>query len=289
MRFRAVLLAGLVLGSSAQAQTPAPPASGVSEAESASSQAAIRKLNAYVALLNRTLRAQESLARYQSWVDMRAGPTGRERIVYGLYSLYDVRGEIERAKAAVPNQPAMPELDAQIGPYVIAYEALAPIVTQANAYYERQDHKEDGMAEGRALHAKLVPAAQAFRAERTKLEALFAREKTRSDAMELTLIEEREGRKARWQVTNVMIKARPVLASLPSDARPVVDMPAFEAALAAYAAAVREFDAFSAAEPGAFLGFESRPRSWLGKLREFRDKLAKVGGDARRGPGRDLT
>ncbi|GJD93431.1 hypothetical protein OCOJLMKI_0625 [Methylobacterium iners] len=282
---RVVLLVGLALSSPASAQ----PKAAEADAELAASQAIVGKLNAYVALLNRTLRASESITRYASWADMRTGPTGRERIIYGLYSLYDVRGEIERARAAVSKPPAMPELDAKIGPYIAAYETLAPITTQANGYYERQDYKEDKMAEGKALHARLAPAAQTFLAERAGLEALFAREKERSDATELALVERREGRKARWHVMNVMIRARSILPLLPSDARPVVDMPAFEAALAGYAGAVRELDAYVAAEPGALSSFESRPRSWLGKLREFRDKLAAAKGDARRGAGRDLT
>lgn len=183
----------------------------------------------------------------------------------------------------------MTELDAQIAPYTAAYEALAPIVTQADGYYERQDYKEDKWAEAKALHARLAPAAQTFLAERAKVEGLFAREKERSDAAELALIERREGRKARWHAMNVMIRARPILALLPSDARPVVDMPAFEAAVSAYASAVRDLDTYVAAEPGALSSFESRPRAWLGKLREFRDKLARAKGDARRGAGNALT
>lgn len=277
----AALAMGLALGLPAHAQPVSPP-------ELAASRAVVSKLNAYVQLLNRTLRASESLARYASWVDMRTGPTGRERVVYGLYSLYDVRGEIEKARAAVAAAPAMPELDAQIGPYIAAYEALAPIVRQAEAYYDRQDYRDDKMAEGKALHARLAPAGQAFLAERAKLEALFAREKERSDAAELALVERLEGRKARWHAMNVLIRARPVLAVLPSEAKPVVDMPAFDAAVSSYAAAVRELDAFTATEPNALLSFADRPRTWLGKLREFRDKLAAAKGDARRGAGRDL-
>ena len=275
---------GLFFSVPALAQAPA-----ASDPELVASQATVRKLNTYVGLLNRTLRASESIARYRSWVDMRTGPTGRERIVYGLYSLYDVRGEIEKARAAVAAPPGMTELDAQIAPYTAAYEALAPIITQADGYYERQDYKEDKWAEAKALHARLAPAAQTFLAERAKVEGLFAREKERSDAAELALIERREGRKARWHAMNVMIRARPILALLPSDARPVVDMPAFEAAVSAYASAVRDLDTYVAAEPGALSSFESRPRAWLGKLREFRDKLARAKGDARRGAGNDLT
>lgn len=278
------VLAGLALCSPAWAQAGAAP-----DTERAASQATVRKLNAYVGLLNRTLRASESLSRYYSWVNARTGPTGRESIIYGLYSLYDVRGEIEKARAAAGTPPPMPELDAEVGRYIAAYEALAPVVTQAEGYYERGDYRLDKMAEGKALHARLVPAGEAFLAERAKLEALFAQEKERSDRTELALLEQTEGRKARWQVRNVMVQARPVLDLLPTDARPVVDMVKFDAALAAYAAAVRELDAYFAAEPGTLSGFESRPRGWLGKLREFRDKLVQAKGDARRGAGRDLT
>ncbi len=289
---RAVPLVALALGSPgprspALAQAAAAPAAV--DAELAASQAVTRKLNAYVGLLNRTLRASESLARYESWVNMRTGPTGRESIVYGLYSLYDVRGEIEKARAAAAGTPAMPALDAAMPGYVAAYEALVPTITKAEGYYERQDYKVDKMAEGRTLHAALAPAGRTFLEERAKVEALLRVEKERADAAELALVERREGRKARWQVANVMMQARRVVDLLPSDKKPVVDLSAFDAVLVGYAAAVRELDAYSAAEPGAFTGFESRPRAFLGKLREFRDKLARSKGDARGPAGRDLT
>lgn len=285
---RAALVFGLALHAPARAQAPTQ-APATPEPEQAAHQATTRKLNAYVGLLNRTLRAQESLARYASWVDMKAGPTGRERIIYGLYSLYDVRKEIETARAATVAAPVIPDLDAAVAAYIAAYEALAPAITKAEGYYERQDYKADKMAEGRALHAALAPGGQAFLAERAKVEALFAREKARSDADELALLERREGRKARWHLAHVMIRAREVVDHLPREAKPVVDLAAFDAALAAYAASVKDMDEYGAANPNAFSSFEGRPRSFLGRLREFRDKLARAKGDARRGPGSDLT
>lgn len=275
---RAVFLAVIMGCVPALAQPPVQ-----ADPETVASQAVIRKLNAYVGLMNRTLRASESMARYESWVNMRTGPTGHERIVYGLYSLYDVRDEIAKAKAAVDAEPRMADLDAAIPPYVAAYEALAPLIAQANGYYERADYKVDKMAEGKTLHAKLAPAGKAFLEERAKLEPLFAREKLKSDEAELASIEKREGRKARWIVANVMLRARPVVELLPREAKPVVDLPAFDAALATYASAVRSMDEYAAAEPGSFTGFEGRPASWLGKLREFREKLGRAKGDARRG------
>ncbi|GHE60906.1 hypothetical protein GCM10019059_20550 [Camelimonas fluminis] len=293
-RLRAVTL-GLFLGcaSAALAQAPAPAAPAPAAAPAApvdaeATRALIAKLNPYVALLNRTMRATDSIARYESWVNMNTGPTGKERIVYGLYSLYDVRGEIDKARAAIAMPPPMPALDAAIPDYIKAYETLAPLVTEADGYYSRKDYTDDKMAGGKELHARLAPAMAAFRKERARVDALLAVEKARADAAELALIEQTEGKKARWQVANVMLRARQAVDLFPSQNRPVVDMPAFEAAVLAYAAAVKEMDAYSAANPGSFFVFESRPRDFLGKLRTFRDALQKSKGDARKGAGRDL-
>lgn len=282
----ALLLAALAgpLPAPAPAQEPDAP-----EAELSDSEGLIAKLNAYTALLNRTARASESLARYASWVDMKAGPTGRERIVYGLYSLYDVRDETAEAVAATARAPRLPQLDTAILTYVAAYQGLAPTIDEAEGYYERQDYKVDAFAEGRALHARLAPMGQAFLAERARLEALYAGEKTRADLAQLALLERREGRRARWQVANVMMQARQIVALLPTSERPLVDLAAYDARLAAYAGAVREFDAFVTKNPDAIRAFDSRPRSLLGKLREFRETLAKARGDAARLPRHTLT
>ena len=219
-----LMLAALLAAAPARAQAPAPsPAGPTTKPESDPAQETIRKLNAYVGLLNRTLRAQESLSRYQSWVNMKTGPTGRERTIYGLYGLYDVRGEIAKAEAATAQPPAMPDLDGAVKSYIAAYQALAPTVTEAEGYYERQDYRADKMEQGKALHAKLAVAGPAFLAARARVEAALRVEKEKSDALELAALEAREGRKARWHVANVMTACRKVMDLLPTDAKPVVD------------------------------------------------------------------
>jgi hypothetical protein len=270
----------------ASAQTPAS-AAGSGDGDV---QAAIAKTNAYIELMNRTLRASESWSRYTSWANAKTGPTGKERIVYGLYSLYDVRSETDKALIATGNPPAYSALDETVKRYVAAYEKLAPLITEADGYYERKDYLADKMAAGKALHAKLAPAAQAFLAERAALERDMEDIKRDLDRRQLAAIEKSEGRKARWHVRNVMIEAKTVIDLLPSNAAPVVDMAAFDKALDRYAAAVKEFDAYSAATPNSFFVFESSPRNLLGKLREFRQKVGRTKGDARRaGVGHDLT
>ncbi|MCU4180648.1 YiiG family protein [Bosea sp. BH3] len=253
-------------------------------------QAAIAKSNAYTALMNRTLRAIQSWERYGSWVDMKKGPTGKERYIgYGLYSLYDVNSEIKKAEEAMAREPRLPAIDETMGRYIKAYQELAPLITRAERYYDRKDYRDDNLAEGQKLHAAMVPAAKSFLDERAKIDALMRVYKRGLDQRELASVEQREGRSARWQVRNIMINARAVMDLMPSNEQPIVDLKAFNAAIADYAGAVREMDAFKDKEPKGVPMIDSQAGSWLGKLRDFSDKLAKSKGDVRRGAASDAN
>jgi hypothetical protein len=274
----------------AQAAAAAAVGSPAGKAQPTELQQSIAKSNAYVGLLNRALRASESWERYKSWVKSPTGPTGKERIVYGLYSLYDMRSELAEAREATKKPPFDPALDTAILSYADAYEALSPIVADAYGYYERKDYLVDKMAKGRELHARLAPAAERVVAERAKVEAAMRGFKRGVDQAELDDVERREGRKARWHLRKVMISVRPVMDLLPSGERPKVDMPQFDAALADYASTVTTFDSYLAGDPSALTSFRSNPSSFLGRLRDLREKLAKAKGDARRaGLGSDMT
>src|SRR5262245_18234589 len=77
-------LACMMLGQSARAQDD---------------QAALQKANAYIEVAKMTERAVESWERYASWVNMKTGPTGKERYIsYGMYDLYDLAGLMEEAR-----------------------------------------------------------------------------------------------------------------------------------------------------------------------------------------------
>ncbi|MEL4375142.1 YiiG family protein [Brucella cytisi] len=245
--------------------------------------AAIEKMNAYVALLNRTIRASESLDRYDSWVDMKKGPTGKERNVYGLYSLYDVRSEIDAAEAATTAEPKLPSLDEAMVSYIAIYKKLAPVIDKASKYYDRKDYKSDKFSGAKEFHKQIAEYAPDFTRERKHVDELLGEEKSKIDLAELDAIEKTEGKKASWHVRNVMIRANTVVELLPDNDKPVVDMNAFEKAMDSYASAVREMDDYATENPNSFHVFESRPASLLGKLRDFQEKLEKTKGDARKG------
>src|SRR5579872_2926311 len=288
-------LAGSSVHGPALAQSDSAPANsdaaGAAKSDDgeAALRAATKKFNAYVEFLNRTLRASESLDRYKSWVNMQTGPTGRERIIYGLYDPYDTTREAAAATAALTAEPLLPELDAAMRDYIAANATLTPILNEANGYYERADYKVDKMAQGKILHAQIVAAAGPFLAARAKVDALITVEKAKVDQARLDMIEKHDGRSAPWHVANVMMKARRVVDLLPSNAKPVVDLTAFHAAMADYGDAVKAMDAYGAGKPNAFFVFSSQPRSLLSKLRDFQEAIDRVKGDARRGGGDQLT
>ncbi len=122
-----------------------------------------------------------------------------------------------------------------------------------------------------------------------KVDTLMTIEKAKVDQARLDMIEKHEGRAANWHVANVMMKARRVMDLLPSNAKPVVDLNAFHAAMADYGDAVKGMDSYGAGKPNAFFVFASQPRSLLSKLRDFQAAVDRVKGDARRGGGDQLT
>ena len=107
--------------------------------------------------------AIRSRARYFSWAS-KTGPTGKERIIYGTYTIYDTsdcRKNVEKANALEPREAA---LEAAASAYADAASKLEPLLKEADDYYQREDYKDDKMAKGKALHPRLVAAWDAFAA-----------------------------------------------------------------------------------------------------------------------------
>ena len=89
-----IALVSLVLAAVPASAQQAPPARadiGLQDIPEEQIDAYVGKSNAVVELLNISLRASESWRRYLSWADVKRGPTGKERIIYGLYSVSEPR------------------------------------------------------------------------------------------------------------------------------------------------------------------------------------------------------
>ena len=172
---------------------------------------AVEKLNAYVGCINRlSARSYDSRARYFSWA-AKSGPTGRERIIYGTYTIYDTsdcRKNVEKANALEPRDAA---LEAAATAYAEAVGKLEPLLKEADDYYSQQDYKDDKMAKGKALHPRLVAAWDAFASADKTLRSDVDAINDKRALEKLAAIEQSEGRKARYHVEALMIQAKRVL------------------------------------------------------------------------------
>ena len=151
-----------------------------------------------------------SRKRYFCWVG-KNGPTGKERIIYGTYTIYDTsdcRKNVEKANALEPRDAA---LEAAASAYVDAVSKLEPLLKEADDYYSQEDYKDDRMAKGRALHPRLVAAWDAFASADKALRGGVEAINDKRAAERLAEIESKEGRKARYHVEALMIHAKRVL------------------------------------------------------------------------------
>lgn len=261
----ATVLAPLAAGSAA-AQTPPD----------------VAKINAYVGCINRlSARAFDSRARYFSWA-AKSGPTGKERIIYGTYTIHDTadcKKNVEKANALEPRDA---ELEAAASAYAEAVAKLEPLLKEADDYYTQQDYKDDKMAKGRALHPRLVAAWDAFAAADQKLRNGVEAINDKRSLEKLAAIEQSEGRKARYHVEALMIHAKRVLRAQDKAAP---DLAAMTQALNDYEGLVKGAEQVSGADGGGKIGsmFINNAKSFLvtGKqlMRRLRDHVPYSSGD----------
>ena len=278
---RAFVLGSTLLASlPAFAQAPAPetPKSDPGRPAAPPSQIT-EKLNAYVGCINRlSERSFDSRKRYFSWVSPN-GPTGRERIIYGLYTIYDTsdcRKNVEKANALEPRDAT---LETAALSYAEAVTALEILLKEADDYYSQENYKDDKMAKGRAMHPRLVAAWDAFASADKALRGGVESINDRRAQERLAAIEASEGRKARYHVEALMIQAKRVLRSTDTE-KP--DAVAINAALTEYENTVKALDQ-SATEAKIDSFFLSGAKSYLTSakqlMRRVRDKVPYSQGD----------
>ena len=212
---------------------------GPAHGQSASS---VEKINAYVGCINRlSERSYSSRSRYFSWA-AKSGPTGKERIIYGTYTIYDTsdcKKNVEKANALEPRDSA---IEAAASAYVDAVVALEPLLKEADDYYSQQNYKDDKMAKGRALHPRLVAAWDAFATADTNLRAGLSAIQDKRAIENLVEIEKKEGRQARYHVEATMLAARR-LVRVQSASPP--ELAKINEALEAYEGLVKATDEFA--------------------------------------------
>ena len=286
-----------------------------SQARAQDARATLEKANLYIEVAKMTERAVDSWDRYASWVNMKTGPTGKERYIsYGMYELHDIQEFLKHARTVASAAPPNPDLDAVMVRYIDAYDVLAPVMNQAVAYYDQRGYEADKAVEGQALHKQMMPLATRFLAERKAMMPLLRIFVRDAEQLEVADLEKREDRKASWHVGNVMHALNRVMDTFPRD-RPQpmdaerldarlmeigpdtpgekfeeimagvvppentsIDVKRFNEALDRYAEAVAALDAFSGDKPEDVNAFKPKPQQMLQMLRAFKEPLNKSEG-----------
>ena len=271
----ALAIAGMV------ATSLAAPASA--QTTSNTDKSAVEKMNAYVGCVNRlSARSYQSRERYFSWVKGKNGPTGKERIIYGTYTIYDTsdcRRNVEKANALEPRDA---ELEAAASAYADAVSKLEPLLKEADDYYQQENYKDDRMAKGKALHPRLVAAWDAFAGADRKLRDGVEAVADKRALEKLAAIEQADGRKARYHIEALMINAKRVLRA-ETAGKP--DLAAITAALSEYEAIVIATEPFASAAGPEKIGsmFVSNAKAFLTTakqlMRRVRDKTPYSSGD----------
>lgn len=269
----AALAASLAVAAGAAEQAPPPSAANAQLTE---------KLNAYVSCINRlSERSYESRSRYFSWAG-KNGPTGKERIVYGTYTIYDTADCKKNVEAANAMEPHDAGLEAAANAYVAAVSTLAPVLKEADDYYTQENYKDDKMAKGKALHPRLVAAWDAFANADKALRAGVDAINDKRAVERLAAIEAKEGRKVHYDVEALMIQAKRVLRAQDTD-QP--DLAAIMQALNDYEGTVKAAEDASGKDGDVKLGslFISNAKSFLTTskqmMRRLRDKVPYSSGE----------
>ncbi len=180
------------------------------------------KLQPYVRCINGVERELDALrSRYRNELEyvrlvlagkppmMSPNITGLRLTLDGYSGGTDRGGECAAGlEQAAAQAPAIPELDQAGQDYARALRAMLPVFPEAQRYYEQKDWKDDRFAKGTALDAKLRPAFADSERAGAAIRAALRGQENGLRTRQLAAVEARDGRTARWQGLNFMLRAR---------------------------------------------------------------------------------
>jgi Protein of unknown function (DUF3829) len=234
------------------------------------------KLGEYIGCMNGTSkRVVASRNRYLSWIsDEKVGPTGKERIIYGIYDINASTcfPSLDRAKSM---QPALPEVDSAAAEYRKALEELDPIVKQADKYYDQKDYKDDKMAKGKELHQPLLNAFAKFEQVSKGFEDRVIALNDAVNARQFARLEKDPSRRLQYLSQKSLNEAKALIKLTDIAELKELDLQKYDVAVQAYDKALTELDQYAdshKAEVGRammFSSFASSSRSFLKTAKEL--------------------
>ncbi len=209
------LVAGMLVGCGGGDDKAAAPVQGAkssstSQPEKSSESIIDKKLSVYIKCYNSGRDIDRSIERYQSWIkDMDLGPTGKERSVWGLYSLNvnrlnECKKNIDEVAALAP----VTELDKVAVTFADNAVAVGKAVEPLYSYYDQKDYKDDDFKKGKELHAPLAKAMKEYIVIADKFSDLIEVENDKRQVEHLAVIEKTQGKNASYYRLSIVIQAK---------------------------------------------------------------------------------
>ena len=181
-------------------------------------QSLVEKAALYAKALGAAWTVQKSYDRYAAWVDIRTGPTGKERSIDGVPDIGALQ-EITDAAAKGPGMwPPLPGVDGMAQKLAQATTALAPMVKDASAYYAQRQYKNDGAKRGGELHAQMLPLFEQFFAAELAMRREFSAVCEDIERRYLAQIEKDHGKNYEWHLRSFLLAAKTLADLLPNHA-----------------------------------------------------------------------
>lgn len=236
-----------------------------------------QKLNEYVDCFNAVDGdARGSADRYTSWIgDLDKGPTGNERSVNVLGDLRssDLDRCTQSIEAALKAEPSLPALDAAAKRYLETLTVLVPLTSQAHAYYDHGDYKDDGFAKGKQMHMPLMMAFGRFIYASDAYNAEIEKESDALTVSELAGIEASQGRHAAYYRLALVSKGK-ALAKQLNEKKP--DIAGITTSVDAYGALVDESRKATAGPSEAPIGWSPFQTTAEKFLKDSKDRMRRI-------------
>jgi hypothetical protein len=211
----------------------------------------VEKTALYNKALNAARVVQKSYDRYAAWLDIKTGPTGKEKNIEGVLDISSTVQEIADAGAKGPGMwPPLPNVDSQAQKLAQSTAALAPVVKNASEYYAQKKYKTDAAKHGQELHAQMLPMFEQFFASELALRRELNVVLEDVERRNLAQIEKEHGKNYDWYLHNFLVAAKTLTDLLPNHADgAMIESARYRARFASVQGAYAEFTQYCQQHP----------------------------------------
>lgn len=177
----------------------------------------VEKTALYAKALAAARGIQKSYDQYAGWVDIKTGPTGKEKKIDGLMDIDSAAQEISEAAGKGPGMwPPLPAIDPVAEKLGAASKALAPVVKSAADYYAQKKYKADAAKQGQELHARLMPMFDQFFGCEVAMRQALSVVLQDVERRNLAQIEKEHGKNYDWYLRSFLFAAKDLADLLPN-------------------------------------------------------------------------